>query len=378
MAAGAATIADRPKPGAPAFRADLHAFRGFAVAAIVAAHCTFELMGAHGGEDRGSPGRIAIYAVDQTFFHGTTLFFALISGLLFSQLLAGRGWRAFFRSKLLHVALPYAIISAVYLVLNRAFDVDPRRAGSGGFVEAWLEALPFGTAFFHLWYMPVLFVLFALTPLAWALLRRPAARPLVIAIVLAPLVVSRVWGEWTWATPTYFFGAYVAGMWAGMDYGATLRLVRRHSSALLWTAVATSAVQLALVAGNVPKLGPVDLVESFGYVQKLAIAALVLLALDRVRQAPPRVLMRLGDLAFPIYFLHMIPLTIIGLSLAALGDAPFAAWQIALGAIILFVSGLAASWALSWLLQAVLGRASRYVIGAGAIRSPSHAALAAR
>jgi peptidoglycan/LPS O-acetylase OafA/YrhL len=354
--------------GASGFRADLHAFRGFAVAAIVAAHCTFKLLGAHGGEDRGSPGRIAILAIDQTVFHGSTLFFALISGLLFAQVLAGRGWGAFFRSKLLHVALPYAFVSLLYLGLNSAFNLDPKRLGEGSFVERWLEALPVGTAFFHLWYMPVLFVLFALTPLAWALLRRPAARPLVIAIVLAPLVVSRVWGEWTWATPAYFFGAYVAGMWAGMDYPATLRLVARHRTVLVVMAVLATVVLLALNALGISMAGPVDLRESVGYVQKLAVAALVLLALDRVRERPPRLLMQLGDLAFPIYFLHMIPISFLGLWLAGLASAPLPAWQIALGAILLFVLGLAATWALARLLQSVLGRAGRYLIGAGEAR----------
>jgi peptidoglycan/LPS O-acetylase OafA/YrhL len=322
-------------------------------------------MGAHGGENRDTAARIAIHSVDQSIFHGTTLFFALISGLLFTQVLAGRGWGRFFRSKLLNLALPYAVISAVYLALNMAFLYSPRRLGTGSFVEQWLTGLPTGGAFFHLWYIPVLFALLALTPLAWALLRRPEARPLEVAIVLAPLIVSRVWGEWTLATPAYFFGAYVLGMWAGMDYPATLRLVARHRTTLLWTASLTTAAQRAILAHGEQMVGPVDLIESVGYVQKLSIAALLLLALDKVRAALPRLLMRLGDLAFPICFLHMIPIGFLGLWMSQMGTEPFAAWQIALLAILLFVSGLALTFALSRALKALLGPAARYLIGAG-------------
>lgn len=357
IAAAAPPAAD----GSSGFLAPVHAFRGLAIAAIVAAHATFPLYDLHGGVERGSPGRIALQAAAETLFHDSTILFALLSGLLYSLALAGRRWSAFFRAKALHVGLPYAIMSLLYVALTSGAGQTARSALD--LLMAWLGALPTGGAVFHFWYMPVLFVLYAATPAVATLVRRPQRRWLFLLIVLAPLLVSRRWPQWSWATPVYFLGAYTAGMWAGAHYPLVLARIRRDRAAIAAVAILTSVVLLVFIARGLKYLGPVNLQETLFYVQKMAFAALALGWLHSRKGAPP-LLLRLGDQAFPIYFVHVIPIFLFVRLIDSQTVAPLPAWRIALLGIAILAGSLAASWGLSRQLRLALGRRSRFVIGA--------------
>lgn len=340
---------------------DLHAFRGFAIVAIVGAHCSYAFVEANGGSETDTPGRRAITALAETLFHDSTLFFALISGLLFSMVLRGRPWREFFGKKVLHVALPYTFISLVYVLLNANWTTATAPALAGH----WLASLPTGKgASFHLWYIPVLFVLYAATPLLTEMTKRRWAQLPLALIVLAPLVISRVWGHWTWATPVYFLGAYAAGVWAGTQYPVALKLVAA-SRGVLWLAVAlTTPTLVALFLSDADRIGPVDGRETLFYVQKMALAGLVLLALNKVAAHPPAVLLRLGDQAFPIYFLHIIPIMGVEVVLPWLTSRPLTDWQVAAGTALMLPLLLTVTWIIAQVLTAALGPWSRNLIGA--------------
>ena len=91
----------------------LHAFRGFAILNIVAVHAwSGQLSCIRDAEP--SIGVSLLDAVNETLFHDSTLYFALISGLLFSLVLQPRGWTAFFKSKLHHVIAPYIVMTMAF------------------------------------------------------------------------------------------------------------------------------------------------------------------------------------------------------------------------------------------------------------------------
>ncbi len=122
------------------------------------------------GTDPDMSDYLLIWAVFETIAHNGTVFFALISGLLYSTVLAGRGWLSFFRSKVMNVILPYVFFSLLFTaILFSGIDGISLFSGNlGDFAREAFGNILTGSASFHFWYLPVLVGLFALTPLlAW-------------------------------------------------------------------------------------------------------------------------------------------------------------------------------------------------------------------
>ena len=67
-----------------------------------------------------STGVTVLNAVIETLFHDSTVYFALISGLLFSLVLQSRGWPAFWSNKLVNVISPYVVMTLLFTCLLRA------------------------------------------------------------------------------------------------------------------------------------------------------------------------------------------------------------------------------------------------------------------
>lgn len=341
------------------FLAPVHGLRGLAIIAIVAAHTWAFLIFWSGSLD--SAGLRWLYALTETLFHGSTLYFALISGLLFSSVLKSRGWRRFFVNKLRYLLLPYALVSALCtwsywqqtLAQNPA--ADPLQVYGGNLLA--------GSASVQFWYIPLLCGLFLLTPLLVWLHRRWSGGLLVLALV--PLVVSRSAFPdlLTWQSLVYFLGAYSLGLWCGEHYLVLLDYLRRN-----WRWMALVLVVLSLATGLSYYLGHQGeglffYRQSLVYLQKILLAGLMLLWLSQ-HQRIPTGLKLLGDYAFAIYFLHVLVLDrfyfwiydwlVVHRTGAIIGG---------LGALNLLWT-LGVSLLLAWLVKKVLGRYARPVIGA--------------
>ena len=85
----------------------LHAFRGFAILNVVGAHAWSFMIFWTGGLT--APGLDWLFWSAETIFHGSTLYFAIISGILFTRILKGKSWKQFFQSKFTNVLLPYIV-----------------------------------------------------------------------------------------------------------------------------------------------------------------------------------------------------------------------------------------------------------------------------
>ena len=150
----------------------VNSFRGFAILNIVAIHALViaQFLAAGGPIDRMS----TLFVVSETLFHDSTIYFALISGLLFSHVLRSRGYGRFFKSKLLHVVLPYVVWTLVFtaLVINVSdTGLLASRSSAEDYLGAVVPNLLWGEAQFTYWYIPVLLIIFAVTPVLDALSR---------------------------------------------------------------------------------------------------------------------------------------------------------------------------------------------------------------
>lgn len=367
--------AQPPPTGLPAreFLAPVHAFRGFAIAMVVAAHSWGMLMFALGaivpafGPVAPEPGTLLIGLISETLFHDSTIFFALISGLLFTRVLKQRGWTAFFRGKVMHVAIPYVVVSALISLYGGdpvTFRLTPFSGSSADYAAKLGTNLVTGGAFFHLWYIPVLFILYASTPAVMWVLARPTAVPLVWILIAAPLLVSRVWPDLSWTTPVYFLGPYTVGMWVGLNYDPTLHWMGRHRRALTAVAVVCSLAVAAMFVLDIDKAGPVSLRESTWYVQKLAISGLALAWFASRDEPLGRLLNPLATFAFPIYFIHGYVVVVITELLLAAGVTRLASLAIFAGGFGVWIVATTLSLAIAHAARSLFGRHSRVLLGA--------------
>lgn len=91
----------------------IHSFRGFALLNVVAVHALSLaiIIPSNWVSDPTAP----LTVLSETLFHDSTIYFALISGLLFSAILRLRGYQDFYPSKAMYVLLPYIAVLAVRL-----------------------------------------------------------------------------------------------------------------------------------------------------------------------------------------------------------------------------------------------------------------------
>lgn len=344
----------------------LHAFRGFAIVTIVAAHSWSMFLTLDGFSTM--PSEQAVYSVIETLFHGSTIYFALISGLLFSRVLRPRGWQAFYRSKVVNVLSPYVFVSLVFAIAFWRFYVEwAESAGeSTNFFVVFPLALLRGDIQLQFWYIPVLFGLFALTPLFDAAIRNRRAIWIAGLVVIVPLVVSRTIMPQLLSVPTfvYFAGAYVAGMLVGEFYERALDVFARYLVPLWVAAVGCSLVICLLYLNEYEASGLTSISESLFYIQKLAISALVLHYFASHEARLPRWLHVLGTYAFAIYFLHFFFAYATGQAIYHAGAKLYVNAYTAIGAgLVVLLTAIGMSLLVSWGLRKLLRGKSRLFIG---------------
>jgi surface polysaccharide O-acyltransferase-like enzyme len=354
------------------FMTHLHAFRGIAIILIVGAHAPTMVFWGLGVQGEPNPD-LTLIALNETLMHNSTIFFAFISGLLFATVLFTRGWKNFFKSKFLNVMLPYCLFSLLFTMFHwdivEGFSIF---SGSwAGYLEEVGDNILSGQASFQLWYIPVLTILFAVTPLMAWLMQREWAHFLMAALLVVPIFVSRTFPDNSVANVFVFLAPYTFGIWLGFSYEQRIKFVERLQLPLAAITIVASVATFYLyvseygpmsVAGIEPD-GAVNWYESASYVQKMGLLCLVLLWLRSREGWLPGWLNQLASHAFAIYFMHVfLLLTWLAAANSWLTEPPSVPVQILVAAAI-WIAVLGACVAISTLVQRLLGRRSRMLIG---------------
>lgn len=343
----------------------LQAFRGFAILCVVALHAWGDQITYFGGVER-SAGVGRFYVFNESLLHDGTTFFSLISGLLFPLALRARGWTTFFRNRMLHLVAPYVLVSTLFTFWNH-FDRYQPTAPEGhlaDYVAAILTNLWSGRAYYHLWYIPVIIALSLLTPMVAWLCDRPRWHWLLGLVILMPLVVSRTGIRVSWSSIGYFLGSYSVGVFVGSRYESALRAAQRHRLALWMVAGLSTLALLWLHRMGLDRMGFVSGRESAFYIQKLAIAALVIVWLREREDRMPQWLMTAGTFAFPIFFLHAFFLTLLARAQMSLGIQPSGVAGMLAGGALSIVVSMGGAVLIGQLARRVFGKHSRSLIGA--------------
>lgn len=349
----------------------VHSFRGFAILNIVAIHAfaIALILPTNWEPDPTSP----LFVLNETLFHDSTLYFAIISGLLFSSILRSRGYARFYQSKLLYVLSPYIFCTVVFSMMRwnmlgtgvLALPVD-----MSDYLGSILPNLFSGKAQFTYWYIPVLLFMFAITPLLSKLTRAKsyAVIPAWI-LMLSPLVLSRPEFEpgvnqLTAGTLIYFTGAYTLGIYLGDKLELRLDFVASYLKPLFAMAVLTSIVIAILQFVGINRFGFFSLQESLFYVQKLCIAAIVLLWLRGRAENQPSWMTTFANEAFTIYFLHVFFILLLAeIFWPLLVNPEFQPLSIYLIGPIYLAFALFMSMLVVYLMRLLVGKRSRMLIG---------------
>lgn len=348
------------------FNQPVHAFRGFAILNIVVIHAFGFIFYLAGTMENPAKSALTIFEwANGILFHDATLYFAFISGILFSMILHERGYARFFQSKFAYVFTPYLFFTALYSW--RHWTPDGGLVVFDGTVVEFLQFvgsnLLTGNAIFALWYIPVLMALYVATPVLAKLLATDNAKWINVAIMMSPLVISRVWPDISWTNYAYFIGAYMLGMYVGANYRQTMEYVQRQVVLFVVIAIGSTVTLTVLFALDDPVLGVVRVTESAWYVQKIAISGLVLLWFERSITIVPKWLDVLGKYAFAIYFLHGYLLFEFYRVLEQVGVVLETIPAIVFWAILTYVAVIVASVGITYAGRKLLGKNSRYFLG---------------
>jgi peptidoglycan/LPS O-acetylase OafA/YrhL len=343
----------------------VHSFRGFAILNVVMIHCLGISLSVanHFVPDPRNPLRI----INETLFHGSTIYFALISGLLFSSVLHARGYAKFYRGKLLNVAMPYLVFTALFTMIKPPGPegIFVLRANWHTYAPDVFNNFVLGQAQFTYWYIPVLFFLFALTPVLRFMTSDARHGKTALALLLAaPLLFSRNSTHLSLATLVYFTGAYTAGISLGQDIEQKLAWINHRRRFLLAVAILSTLSIVCMQWTGLEFIGPVSMLESAYYIQKLALSVLMLAWLRGMADDQPRWLAGFANSAFSIYFLHLIIIVLaIGLVYPLLTSTGYYQLNIVAGAfgVLLFTLGLSAI--ILYAARFVFGRYSRIMVG---------------
>ncbi len=349
-----------------AYIPELHAFRGFAILDIVLLHAFAGAVYFFAAPLPQGLAALQLKYLSETLFHSGTIYFALISGLLFTAVLEPRGWRRFTIDKITKVLLPYAFMSLVFtlIVMEPGVGLKVRNYGWTKFMQTYWQNMLNGSALNNYWYIPVVLVLFALTPLLLKLLRSRFGKVFLPVFALMPLFLSRTGSDITLQMIGHFVGIYALGLYLGEDYQRTRQLLTRWRSSIWIVAVITSIILFYLYESNFEFLGSVSLRESLFYIQRIAIAGGVINALHRYETRLPVWLDKIADQAFAIYFLHLFFLLVFCHYLLGWFDVPMDTGSILLAALAMALAALLASMGICYLLEILVGKHSRYILGA--------------
>jgi surface polysaccharide O-acyltransferase-like enzyme len=192
-----ASVFDRAKK--PTFVQHLHSFRGFAILNIVAIHSLAVSVLFFQPEAPTSEIRRSLTIYYYAILFNATIYFALISGILFTLVLRVRGWKSFYFSKLVNILLPYALFTILfsYLDWTVTYSKGPQLAVFNGnfrqFAETVSANIISGGAALQFWYIPVLMILFVATPLLDLVMRSKWLLLVSLPLLIVPLFLGPLW-----------------------------------------------------------------------------------------------------------------------------------------------------------------------------------------
>jgi surface polysaccharide O-acyltransferase-like enzyme len=358
----------------PSFLGYLHSFRGFAIINIVFIHAfAYALFDFNNQRiDLESPFSIG----NELLFHNSTIYFAVISGLLFSVVLKSKGYKRFYSSKFKNVLLPYLFLTLVFSIFNPVFDPPifipfQLQPDFGSYLRATFYNFIFGTAQFPYWYIPVLIFLYLVTPLLDYLMNIKKWGTLFMVVIIAlPIAISRVElmdmeeHQLSLSTMIYFTGAYAAGIYFGTNTENRFSWVKKNMLLFVLIALLSSLALVYFQMQEINKFGGWSLMSALYYIQKMSLSGIIIVLFKNMGDRQPRWLNPVASYAFVIYFLHASFLDLLAEPIMPLSTMhEIAPLNLFLAALLYLVLSISLSMLVGRIFKKLFGKSSKMLVG---------------
>ncbi len=331
----------------------INQFRAIATLFVVFNHCI------HGLQWGASYDNLEMSRFMKIVFSNGAFFFVFIAGFIFQHLLFKFDFRKYLVSRFLLVILPYLIISVpavvawTFLYQKSAYGIPHDLYSNPWWYRVGFYYLT-GQHMAPLWFIPMIAMFYVLSPLFRLIDRFPIVYLSIPLLMIISYEYPRTWSPW-WQF-IHFFPVYIIGMCASrykefvLDWSYRLRY-------LLF------AMFVGFVAYELLEMRTVQ--SFFNYMNKFFLSFLIIALLAHYKDRPFRWLTWFAAINFSVFFLHTYAnagLKIIftggpAQSLPILGNLFYQ--------IIYFSVVVALCIGVTLLVKKVIGKYSKYVIGAG-------------
>lgn len=269
----------------------IHNFRGLAIIFVVAGHLLLNW-----------PADSSVYLFFRVFWENGTVLFIFIAGYLFQYLGKKFEFWTYFSKKLKYVIIPYFIISIpiiVYRVMTK--DYPQYLLNLHADVAQWSALKQVVYFYLHgahmqqLWFVPMIFCFYLISPLLIYIDRHPKLYWLLIGFVAISLFVEREPFNDILKMFVHFMSVYVFGMFLSRYRDKALKLFRAY-----W--IILSALTIGVILLNYIYF--TELNPELNYIQKMLFCCFSIYWLWKLDRYVPAFFAVLAELSFGIFFIH--------------------------------------------------------------------------
>ncbi len=242
-----------------------------------------------------------------------TVFFVFISGFLFHHVFVPRyQYRAFMWKKAQFVLLPYLLLSVVPI----AFWLLAQTPLTPPHQQLAAPDTPLGQVGWYLltgrqltayWYIPMVMVLFAITPLVVWLDKHHKLLHAALPLLLVALLIHRPFGNLSaLQSLCYFLPVFLIGAWSSQHKQWLYQTLHRREWLLIAVALGLAAVQALYTdqVGNSHKAPFVWAGIDLSLLQKLLLCLALMVGLHRFEDRHWPWLDKLAQVSFAVFFIH--------------------------------------------------------------------------
>lgn len=287
----------------------IHSFRGIAIAFIVFGHALYF-------QFDWSNNQSLFYLLQDILSNGTVLF-VFISGYLFQHLYGRQSHSQYYTSKLKNLLVPYIVLSApaiAFTVLIAPTYSELEVFQSGNIMEQVLTHYALGGAHvnYALWFMPMILVIVAVAPLLAWLLQKPSYYLVLLPLFAlawlihrSPVPIIDVMRQVLYFIPVFITGMLISQFkaqiepWFEKYWWALLSIVFVLMLSQFFFSQYHGSLVTKLAYSN--EKGWFD----FQLLQKLCMCFLIIGLLRRFPILNARLLDKLAQYSFTIFFCHI-------------------------------------------------------------------------
>ena len=276
-------------------------FRGFTIITVVCVHCR-TLSNWH-------TNTFWEKFLTNLFFGGTVLF-VFISGFMFHRIFyKSFDYKIFIKKKIRNVLLPYLALSFIAITyflliknqgLHLNYEIDNPLLG-------YLFYFLTGKIFSAYWYIPLILVIFFLSPLFIKLIDIRLSIGVILFLFILPLFAQRPNDNFNLLQSfVYFAPIYILGSWVSLNCQRVYQLLQGKEFLLFAIVLILAYAQVIYYpySGNAHKNAFELALIDINLIQKIVLCFLLFIFFHRYENRKFHILVFLANASFPIYFIH--------------------------------------------------------------------------